>query len=88
MAMTAQEWQEIELKHKWREIESKQNWREIESKRHHRKPRKPVDPMVYPAVLAILGVIGTLVMFFYAIRIGNQHLPHRQSVTMMYKPQE
>jgi hypothetical protein len=88
MAMTAQEWQEIELKHKWRELESEQNWREIESKRHHTKPKKPVDPMVYPAILTILGVIGALVMFVYAIRTADEHVPHRDSVKMMYQPQE
>ena len=86
MAMTAREWQEIEFKHAWREIESRQDVRAVESGRHPTKPRKPLDPMIYPAVLTILGVIGTLVMFVHAIRTANDHTPHRQSVNMMYQP--
>jgi hypothetical protein len=88
MAMTVQDWQEIEFKHKWQEIESRQEMREAEPGRQHTKPRKPVNPMIYPAILAILGVIGTLVMFVYAIRTANEHMPHRQSVNMMYEPRE
>jgi hypothetical protein len=91
MAMTAQDWQEIELRHQWREIESEQNWREIESKGHRTRPRKTMNPMVYPAILSILGVIGTLVLYVYAIRTVNQHvehLPHRHSVNMKHQPQE
>jgi hypothetical protein len=86
MAMTAQEW--LEIAHDWREIESRRDEQEVESRRHHTKPRKPVNPMIYPAILAMLGVIGTLVMFVYAIRTANEHVPHRQSVNMMYRTQE
>jgi hypothetical protein len=75
--MTAQEWQEIEFKHVWRDIESRENWRDPEPKRHHTEPSKPVDPMIYPAILGILGVIGALVMFVYAIRTAREHLPYR-----------
>jgi hypothetical protein len=89
MSMTAQEWQAIELKHAWREIESRQDAREVEPGRHPTKPRKPVDPMIYPAILAVLGVIGTLVMFVYAIRTADVHVPHRPSVNMMmYESEE
>ncbi len=88
MAMTAQDWREIEFRHDWREIESRRDVHELEPRRHHTKPRKPVNPMIYPAVLTILGVIGTLVMFVYAIRTADQHVPHRQSVNMMYEPEE
>ena len=87
MAMSAQEWQAIEFEYAWREIESKQDVREVESRRHHTKPRK-MDPMIYPAVLVLLGVVGSLVLFVYAIRTAKEHSPHRESVNMMYRTQE
>jgi len=87
MAMTAQEWQEIELRHAWRELESR-DVREVEREPHPARPRKRMDPMIYLTILAIVGVIGTLVMFFYAIRTANHHPPHRDSINMMYRPQE
>jgi len=88
MSMSAQDWLEIELRHSFREIECKQDVREVEFRRHPRKPRRPLDPLIYPAILAILGVIGTLAMFVHAIRTANHHLLHRESVQMMYRPQE
>ena len=87
MAMSVQEWRNIELSRRWREIEGKQYWRGIDSKPYRKETRKPVDAMVYPAVLAILGVIGTMVLFVYAIRTVNEHLPHRPAVNLMYSPQ-
>jgi hypothetical protein len=88
MAMTVQDWQEIELKHDWREIDFERDEQDVESRRHRTKANKPADPMAYLAVVAILAVIGALVMFVYAIRTANEHSPHRESVNMMYRTQE
>jgi hypothetical protein len=88
MAMTAQEWQQIELTHAWRDPGFGQDVREVESRQHTARPRKQIDPMIYPAILTILAVVGSLVMFVYAIRTVSEHPPHPDSVNMMYEQQE
>ena len=88
MAMNAQEWQQIELMHAWRVPELGQRVRDGESDKQPARPRKRMDPMIYPAILTLLGVVGSLVLFVYAIRKVNEYPPHHDSNNMMYEQQE
>lgn len=49
MAMTGQDWQALEFKHKRPEIESKENWRDSEPRWHHTNPGRRWIPWLISA---------------------------------------